>query len=143
MVVVDGTRGVEFAALQREAMSAQVPPLDAYRTDAGLSVRMELPGMAQQDVGVSVADGRLTISGERRVDDKVEKASWVRRERSVGRFERTFTLPRGTARTRSPRRSRTGCWRSRSRTRRSGSPARSRSAPPARRTATRARWMRS
>jgi HSP20 family protein len=99
----------ELAALQRDvnqmwgrAFGGQgrgaslVPPIDAFQTDAGLCVRMELPGMGPQDVDITVAEGQLTVSGERRVDEKVEEDRWVRRERAVGQFERSFTLPRGT-----------------------------------------------
>ena len=95
----------ELATLQRDVNArwerafsgagALVPPVDAYRTDSGLSVRMELPGMQPEDVEVSVADGRLKVSGERRVDEKIEEGRWVRRERAIGRFQRTFALPRG------------------------------------------------
>jgi HSP20 family protein len=73
-----------------------VPPIDAYQTEAGLVIRMELPGMRPEDVDISVADGQLTVSGERRFDEKVQDDQWVRRERAIGRFERGFTLPKGT-----------------------------------------------
>lgn len=73
-----------------------VPPIDAYRTEAGLVIRMELAGMRPEDVEISVADGQLTVSGERRFDEKIGEDQWVRRERAVGHFERAFTLPEGT-----------------------------------------------
>lgn len=41
-----------------------VPPIDAYRTESGLVVRVELPGMRPENVEVSVSDGMLTTSGE-------------------------------------------------------------------------------
>lgn len=71
------------------------PPVDAYRTETGLRVRMELPGMRLEDIDVSVHGGQLVISGERETDEKVEEERWVRRERSYGRFQRAFTLPEG------------------------------------------------
>ncbi|MGH8903045.1 MAG: Hsp20/alpha crystallin family protein [Egibacteraceae bacterium] len=77
-------------------MASLVPPIDAYQTEAGLVIRMELPGIRPEDVEISVADGQLTVSGERRFDDKVDESQWVRRERAVGQFERGFTLPKGT-----------------------------------------------
>ena len=52
--------------------------------------------MRPEDVDISVAEGQLTVSGERRFDDKVNEDQWVRRERAIGRFERGFTLPKGT-----------------------------------------------
>lgn len=74
---------------------ALVPPIDAFRTDEALIVRMELPGMSPDDVDISVQDGVLTVSGERRVEGVADDA-WLRRERPVGAFERSFTLPEGT-----------------------------------------------
>lgn len=76
--------------------AALMPPIDAFRTDAGLVVRMELPGLAAEDVDISVQEGVLTVSGERPMDADVKEDAWLRRERPVGAFERSFTLPEGT-----------------------------------------------
>ena len=99
----------EIAALQRDmnqlfgratsgstTRGAFVPPIDAFTTDEGLIVRMELPGMAPDDVDISVQDGVLTVAGERFTDVDVKDDDWLRRERFLGRFERSFTLPEGT-----------------------------------------------
>lgn len=75
---------------------ALVPPMDAYRTPDGLHVRLELPGMRADEVDVAVNDGVLSISGERKLDADVAEDAWLRRERAVGRFERSFSLPEGT-----------------------------------------------
>jgi HSP20 family protein len=72
-----------------------VPPIDAFRSDEGLVVRVELPGLAPENVDVSVQDGVLTISGERGIDADVPDDAWVRRERPVGQFQRSFSLPEG------------------------------------------------
>ena len=73
-----------------------IPPMDVVRTSDGLSVRVELPGMRPDDVDIAVNDGMLTISGERKLDAGVGDDAWVHRERGVGRFERSFSLPKGT-----------------------------------------------
>jgi HSP20 family protein len=73
-----------------------VPLMDAFRTADGLHVRLELPGMRPDDVDVAVNDGVLTVAGERKLDADIADDAWVRRERPVGRFERSFTLPEGT-----------------------------------------------
>jgi len=73
-----------------------IPPMDAFRQHDGLTVRLELPGLRPEDVDVSAKDGVLTISGERKVDAGIAEDAWVRRERPVGRFERSFSLPEGT-----------------------------------------------
>lgn len=85
----------EQAFGRRAGTDMLVVPTDVFRTDSGVSLRMELPGMDPQDVEITIADGRLTVSGERRTEEKAEEGNWVRRERSVGRFQRTFTLPEG------------------------------------------------
>jgi HSP20 family protein len=96
----------ELAALQRDVNELfgrtfggrrmpMAPPVDAYRTDTGLRVRMELPGMRLEDIDVSVHGDQIVVSGEREAEEKVEDDRWVRRERSYGRFERAFTLPEG------------------------------------------------
>lgn len=72
-----------------------VPPIDAFRTDEGMVVRVELPGMTADDIDVQVEEGVLTVSGERHVDRDLSDDAWVRRERRYGRFERSFTLPEG------------------------------------------------
>ncbi|MBA2529920.1 MAG: Hsp20/alpha crystallin family protein [Euzebyales bacterium] len=55
-----------------------------------------MPGLDRGDVDVAVNEGMLTISGERKVDADVPEDAWVRRERAVGGFERSFSLPEGT-----------------------------------------------
>ncbi len=98
----------ELASLQRDMNEAftrssgmgrsgsLLPAIDAFRTDDGTVVRVELPGMKQEDVDVSAHDGMLTICGERTVGDEVAEDAWIRRERAYGRFERSFSLPEGT-----------------------------------------------
>lgn len=81
---------------QGRTSGSLVPPIDAYRTHEGLVVRVELPGMRPEDVDVSVNDGMLIISGERKLDVGVGDDAWVRRERPTGAFERSFSLPEGT-----------------------------------------------
>jgi len=73
-----------------------IPPMDVFRTGEGLTVRVELPGLSGDDVDVAVNEGMLTISGERKLDVGVADDAWVHRERPVGRFERSFSLPKGT-----------------------------------------------
>jgi HSP20 family protein len=73
-----------------------IPALDAFRTSDGMSVRMELPGMRADEVEVSVSEGVLSIAGERKLDASVAEDAWIVRERAVGRFERSITLPKDT-----------------------------------------------
>jgi len=56
-------------------------------------VRAELPGMKKEEIEVSVHDGCLTLSGERKSEQKTDEGSAHRSERFFGRFQRTISLP--------------------------------------------------
>ncbi|WP_108666614.1 Hsp20/alpha crystallin family protein [Euzebya rosea] len=94
----------ELAAMQRDVSrtlagtagsSSWLPPADIFRTDDAFVIRMDVPGMREPDLQIAVEDGQLTVSLERHADEKVQDDQWIRRERSVGRFERSFSLPEG------------------------------------------------
>jgi HSP20 family protein len=87
-----------FSRVQRQP-SGRVgfaPVLDAFHRDGALVVRVELPGIKPEDVQIELSDNVLVIRGERQHEGLVEDASWVRRERSYGAFERQIVLPDGT-----------------------------------------------
>lgn len=81
--------------VSRAGAAGVMPPIDAFRTDEGLVVLLDLPGFRPEDVDISVQEGMLTISGERIHDPDVKEESWLRRERPAGVFERSFSLPQG------------------------------------------------
>ena len=64
-------------------------------TDGGIEVTVELPGMEQKDVEVSLAGDALTIKGEKKVERKEEKKGYYVSERSYGSVFRTIPLPPG------------------------------------------------
>jgi HSP20 family protein len=53
--------------------------------------------MKKEDIDVTLHDGALTISGERKSDEKFDDAQVYRSERFVGRFQRTISLPASVA----------------------------------------------
>jgi HSP20 family protein len=68
------------------------PALDLYESGDHLVAMVELPGMRKEDIEISLHDGTLTISGERKRDStNGEKAQ--RTERYVGTFRRSISLP--------------------------------------------------
>jgi len=69
------------------------PAIDLLEDRDNILVKAELPGMKKEDVDVSLHDGILSISGERKREGKYEGAETCRSERFVGRFHRTVTLP--------------------------------------------------
>ena len=65
------------------------------RTDAdGTVVTAELPGFGAAEIDISVEGSTLTISGSRAADESREGETYQRRERWIGRFSRSLTLPR-------------------------------------------------
>ena len=70
--------------------------LDLAETKEGLELTVELPGLARNDVEVSVRDGVLTVSGEKALDADKKDRNYHMFERSYGRFRRSITLPDGT-----------------------------------------------
>lgn len=68
------------------------PALNVWEDDQNLYVEGELPGINREDLEVSVAGDQLVIKGQRRLD-LPEQATALRRERLVGSFERSISLP--------------------------------------------------
>ena len=74
-------------------LSGGWPTVDIHEDRDHIVVTVEVPGMKRDDIDVSVHDGVLSISGERKVGEKYENADAHRSERFTGRFQRSFTLP--------------------------------------------------
>ena len=71
-----------------------IPTVDISETENGFEIHVELPGVSEKDVQVSVTDNLLTIKGEKRQEEKTENKNHHRVERRYGNFQRSFTLPR-------------------------------------------------
>jgi len=69
------------------------PALNVTEDSENLYVRAELPGVKADSMDISVVEGRLLISGERKIEPEDEKTGYHRKEREVGFFRRTITLP--------------------------------------------------
>jgi HSP20 family protein len=74
-------------------LSGWTPALDLYEDKDNLYVKMEMPGMKREDIDVSLHEGSLSVSGERKSEQKHQDAEVYRAERFFGRFQRTVTLP--------------------------------------------------
>jgi len=70
-----------------------LPALDLYEDKDALIVAVELPGMKKEDIAISLEDGVLSVSGERKQGSKHESAVACRCERVLGHFERRVSLP--------------------------------------------------
>ena len=80
-----------------QLLGAWTPALDLYGDKENFILKVELPGVNKDGVNVSIQDGCLTISGERKSETKSEDAEMHHTERFYGRFQRTVTLPAAVA----------------------------------------------
>ena len=69
------------------------PEVDISEDDHGYLLKADLPEMKKDDVRVTVEDGILSVSGERKCQKEDQKKKFHRIERSFGTFRRSFTLP--------------------------------------------------
>jgi HSP20 family protein len=78
-----------------KAAFSGMPAVDVTETEKGYKVVAELPGMDEKNIEVKIANGMLTIKGEKQEERDEEKQDYYVRERSFGSFERTFQVPDG------------------------------------------------
>ncbi len=76
-----------------QILSGWTPALDLFEDNDNVYVRVEVPGMKKEDIDLSLHNGTLSISGERKSEDAFKDADVYRAERFFGRFQRTVTLP--------------------------------------------------
>ena len=69
------------------------PEVDISEDDHGYLLKADLPEMKKDDVKVTVEDGILSVSGDRKCQKEDQKKKFHRIERSFGTFRRSFTLP--------------------------------------------------
>ena len=69
------------------------PNLDISEDDANFYIFAELPGLAEQDVEVTVREGVLTISGKKERTEEKKNQRYHRVERAFGEFARSLSLP--------------------------------------------------
>lgn len=72
-----------------------VPAIDMFEEGGELVIRAELAGMKREDIKLELTDNRLTLSGEKRGEEKVERKDYYRVEQTYGTFSRTLELPEG------------------------------------------------
>jgi HSP20 family protein len=82
----------EEALLPRE----WAPRVDITEAEKEFLIKAELPEVKKEEVKVTVENGVLSITGERKLEKEEKGKKYHRIERAYGRFERSFTLPEGT-----------------------------------------------
>jgi HSP20 family protein len=70
-----------------------MPAVDMHETKDALVMKVELPGVREKDVAVSITGDLLSIKGERRWEDDNKEQKFLHVERVYGQFERLIRLP--------------------------------------------------
>jgi HSP20 family protein len=83
----------ELDRLFESPLTGWAPTLDVHEDADNFIIRAELPGLKHEDITVSLQDGALVISGERKVEKVEEGVEVHRQERYYGKFQRALTLP--------------------------------------------------
>ena len=82
-----------WPALFRRNGDFAVPDLDVRENTNSFVVEAELPGVDEKDISVTLANGVLTIKGEKKHEKEEKGESYYLTERSFGSFERAIRLP--------------------------------------------------
>ena len=67
--------------------------VDMYETDQDVVIKSSVPGVKTDDLDITITGDTLTIKGETKTEEKVERANYIRQERRYGAFCRSLILP--------------------------------------------------
>ena len=76
----------------RSGESVWSPRIDVVESEKAYELRAELPGINKKELNISVKDDVLTISGEKKGEEKKEGDDYYSCERRFGKFERSFRM---------------------------------------------------
>ena len=65
---------------------------DIYEKDGDYHIEMDIPGFKKEDINIECDKGYLTITAEKSNEEKEEDKNYIRRERSYGKYQRSFYL---------------------------------------------------
>ena len=83
----------EEAGKSASAGGSFVPAVDVYEDEKQLTLKLEVPGIRQDDLDIRLENQTLTIKGERKFESEEKAENFHRIERRFGTFVRSFTLP--------------------------------------------------
>lgn len=84
-----------LAGFERARKLVARPAVDVTEGDKAYEITAELPGLDEKNIEVNVANGGLTIKGEKKEEKEEKQKGYYVSERSYGSFERHFDLPDG------------------------------------------------
>ena len=70
-----------------------IPAVDIYEDEKKIVLKVDVPGMQEKDIDVSVENNTLTVKGERKLEKEEKEENFHRIERRYGSFFRSFSLP--------------------------------------------------
>ena len=70
------------------------PPVDILERGNEVVLKVDLPGVSQEEIDIRVEENSLTIQGERRLLKETSEENYIQIERPYGTFRRTFNIPR-------------------------------------------------
>ena len=79
----------------RRSFSMPNPAMDVSEDADAYKLTAELPGMSEKEIGVTLTDGMLTLTGEKKQETEQKDKNYYLSEREYGSFKRSFTLPEG------------------------------------------------
>ena len=82
-----------FRSVGKRLAEWVAPPAEASSAAGAYTITVELPGVAEEDIHLSVSEHVLTLQGEKREEREEQGESYYFSERSYGAFSRSFRLP--------------------------------------------------
>lgn len=82
-----------FPAFRAAAAQEIVPFVDLFEEGGDVVLKAELPGLKKEDIEVTLTEGEVTLSGEKKKEEEVKQKDYYKWERYYGSFCRTFELP--------------------------------------------------
>lgn len=86
-------KGSGFEAIGRHINGTNWPCVDLIENDTNYILKADLPGLAKNDISVTIEHGILKIEGEKKEEKREDRNKYFHLERSYGKFSRSFTLP--------------------------------------------------
>lgn len=98
VVVLQSRLNPLFGGMSTETENPQVPAgftpaVDVYEDEKKVVLKLEVPGIEEKDLDVSIEKNILTVKGERKFENEEKEENFHRIERRYGSFYRAFTLP--------------------------------------------------
>jgi HSP20 family protein len=78
---------------EKASTAAFVPAVDIYEDEHKIVLKLEVPGLKQEDLDIQLEKSTLTVRGERKFEKEEKEENFRRIERRYGSFVRSFTVP--------------------------------------------------